>query len=116
MRRNWIIALLLAALTLALYWPVRQFDLIYFDDPLLLTESPEVQARLTWASVKWAFTSVVIANWQPVTNLSFLAVSQFFGTAPGPHHLANRSEERRVGKECRSLSSATQAEDGIRDA
>jgi tetratricopeptide (TPR) repeat protein len=89
MRRAWIIALLLAAVTLALYWPVRQFDLIYFDDPLLLTESPEVQAGWTWAGVKWAFTSVVIANWQPVTNLSFLAVSQFFGLAPGAHHLAN---------------------------
>src|ERR1017187_697114 len=89
MRRNLVICLLLAGLTLALYWPVRQFDLIHFDDPLLLTECPEVQAGLTWASVKWAFTSVVIANWQPVTNLSFLAVSQFFGTAPGPHHLAN---------------------------
>ena len=89
MRRNVLICLLLAGLTLALYWPVRQFDLIYFDDPLLLTDCPEVQAGLTWASVKWAFTSVVIANWQPATNLSFLVVSQFFGTAPGAHHLAN---------------------------
>jgi Tfp pilus assembly protein PilF len=89
MRRTWTIALLLAAATLALYWPVRHFDLIYFDDPLLLTDSPEVQAGLTWASVKWALTSVVIANWQPVTNLSFLLVSQFFGIAPGAHHLAN---------------------------
>jgi tetratricopeptide (TPR) repeat protein len=89
MRRSWIIALLLAAATLALYWPVRQFDLIYFDDPLLLTDCPEVQAGMTWASVKWALTSVVIANWQPVTNLSFLAVSQFFGVTPGAHHLAN---------------------------
>ncbi len=89
MRRSWIIALLLAAVTLVLYWPVRSFDLIYFDDPLLLTECPEVQAGLTWASIKWAFTSVVIANWQPVTNLSFLVVAQFFGNAPGAHHLAN---------------------------
>src|SRR5665213_2795977 len=89
MRRNLVICLLLAGLTLALYWPVRQFDLIYFDDPTLLTECPAVQAGWTWAGVKWALTSVVIANWQPVTNLSFLAVSQFFGTAPGPHHLAN---------------------------
>ena len=89
MRRPWIIALLLAAGTLALYWPVRCFDLIYFDDPLLLQNSPEIQAGLTWTSFKWAWTSVVIANWQPLTNLSFLAVSQFFGTAPGAHHLAN---------------------------
>src|ERR1017187_9065913 len=89
MRRNLVIYLLLTGLTLALYWPVRQFDLIHFDDPLLLTECPEVQAGLTWASIKWAFTSVVIANWQPLTNLSFLAVGQFFGLAPGAHHLAN---------------------------
>ncbi len=89
MRHPCIIALLLAALTLALYLPVRQFDLVYWDDPLLLNESPEVQAGLTWATVKWAFTSVVIANWQPLTNLSFLAVSQFCGIAPGAHHLAN---------------------------
>jgi hypothetical protein len=69
MRRTWTIALLLAA-TLALYWPVRHFDLIYFDDPLLLTDSPEVQAGLTWPAVKWALTSVVIANWLvPVTGL-----------------------------------------------
>src|ERR1035438_2512123 len=89
MRRTFVICLLLAGLTLALYWPVRSFGLVYFDDPLLLTECPEVQAGLTWASIKWAFTSVVIANWQPLTNLSFLAVGQFFGLAPGAHHLAN---------------------------
>lgn len=89
MRRPWIIALLLAAATLALYWPVRQFDIVYFDDPLLLNDNHEVQAGFTWAGVKWAFSSVVIANWQPVTNLSFLLVSQFFGIAPGAHHLAN---------------------------
>src|SRR5215469_9618963 len=89
MHRHWIIALLLTAITLALYMPVRHFDLIYFDDPVLLTGSPEVQAGLTWSSVKWALTSVVIANWHPVTNLSFLLVSQFFGIAPGAHHLAN---------------------------
>jgi tetratricopeptide (TPR) repeat protein len=89
MRRNLFICLLLAGITLGIYWPVRSFDLIYFDDPLVLTDCPEVQAGLTWASLKWALTGVVIANWQPVTNLSFLVVSQFFGTSPGVHHLAN---------------------------
>ena len=89
MRRDWTIALLLAGITLALYWPARTFDLIYFDDPLVLKDCAPVQAGLTWASVKWALTSVVIANWHPATNLSFLVVSEFFGTAPGPHHLAN---------------------------
>jgi len=89
MRRDWIIVLLLAGITFGLYWPTGGFDLIYFDDPLVLTECPAVQAGLTWASVKWALMSVVIANWHPVTNLSFLVVAQFFGATPGPQHLAN---------------------------
>ena len=79
------VAVTLAAATLALYWPVRHFDLIYFDDPLILKDTPEVQAGLTWSSFKWAWTSVVIANWQPLTNLSFLVVAGLFGSAPGPH-------------------------------
>ncbi len=89
MRRDWVIVLLLVGITLGLYWPTGGFDLIYFDDPLVLTECPAVQAGLTWASVKWALTSVVIANWHPVTNLSFLTVAHFFGATPGPQHLAN---------------------------
>jgi tetratricopeptide (TPR) repeat protein len=89
MRRDFLICFLLAGITLAIYWPARNFDLIYFDDPLLLTDSAPVKAGLTWASLQWAFTSVVIANWHPVTNLSFLLVAEFFGVAPGAHHLAN---------------------------
>jgi tetratricopeptide (TPR) repeat protein len=89
MRRDFLICFLLAGITLAIYWPARNFDLIYFDDPLLLTECAPVKAGLTWASLQWAFTSVVIANWHPVTNLSFLLVAEFFGVAPGAHHLAN---------------------------
>src|SRR5690554_3425647 len=47
--------------------------------------------------------------------------SQHFNNAPvievsGRTYPVERSEERRVGKECRSRGSAGQAEDGIRDA
>jgi hypothetical protein len=89
MRRNYFIALALAALTLALYWPVRGFDLVYWDDPQVMTDCPAAQAGLSWTGLKWALTGVVIANWHPLTNLSFLAVSQFFGHTPGAQHLAN---------------------------
>lgn len=88
-RLEWIIVFFLVGITLAIYWPVRHFDLVYFDDPMMMTDCPEVQAGLTWASVKWAFTGVVMANWNPLTSLSFLAVAEFFGVAPGPHHLVN---------------------------
>ena len=87
-RKNFLIAFALAAVTLALYWPVRGFDALYWDDALML-DDPALKAGLTLAGVKWALTSVVIANWHPLTNLSFLAVAQGFGHAPGAQHLAN---------------------------
>jgi Flp pilus assembly protein TadD len=89
MRRDWLIALILCLMTLAMYGPVRHFDLVYWDDPIFLTDSKEIKAGLTWAGIQWALSEVVIANWLPVTHLSFLAVSEYFGTAPGPHHLVN---------------------------
>ncbi len=89
MRRDCVIVILLAGITLGLYWPVGGFDLIRFDDPTVMQDTPEVQAGLTWAGLKWALTSVVIANWHPLTNLSYLLVAQFFGHTPGAQHLAN---------------------------
>ena len=88
-RKHFIIALALAAMTLTLYWPVRNFDLVRFDDPQVMTDCPFVAGGLTWAGLHWALTGVVIANWHPVTNLSFLTVAQFFGNTPGAQHLAN---------------------------
>ena len=35
MRRNFFICLLLAGITLAIYWPARHYDCIYFDDPVI---------------------------------------------------------------------------------
>jgi tetratricopeptide (TPR) repeat protein len=89
MRRNIIICLLLAGITLAIYWPVRNFDLISFDDPYFLTDSPEVRSGLNWHSFRWAMTSVVATNWHPVTSLSFVINHQLFGSNPGAEHLVN---------------------------
>jgi hypothetical protein len=89
MRRNIIIALWLAGITLAVYWPAGRFDLVYFDDPLFVTESPEINSGITAHSLLWASTSVIAANWHPVTNLSFLLTHQFWGASPGAEHWVN---------------------------
>ncbi len=84
-----LVSLLLAGLTLGLYWPAARFDLIYFDDPLFVTDGAEFNCGVTWASLAWACRSVVVANWHPLTNLSFLVTHQFFGVNPGAEHLVN---------------------------
>jgi tetratricopeptide (TPR) repeat protein len=88
-RRNFFICLLLAGITLAIYWPVGNYDLVFYDDPFFFTENPEVQSGLNWHSVAWAMTGVVAANWHPVTSLSFVLDHQLFGTNPGAEHFVN---------------------------
>ncbi|HSY74127.1 MAG TPA: tetratricopeptide repeat protein [Dongiaceae bacterium] len=88
MRRNIFICLSLAAVTLAVFWPLRHFGFVYYDDQLF-TDNPAVNSGLNWNSFGWAFSSVVVANWHPVTSLSFVLDHQFFGTNPGAEHLVN---------------------------
>ncbi len=84
-----VVCLVLALVTLALYWPVTHHAFIDFDDGDYLTENPVVQAGLTWHGVAWAFTNTEAANWHPLTWLSHMADCQFFGLNPGAHHFVN---------------------------
>jgi Flp pilus assembly protein TadD len=87
MRLKIYICLLLAVVTLAIYWPTGHYGIIYFDDPYFVLNN-EVGAGLTWHSVWWALSSVVVSNWQPVTNLSFVLTHQFFGyNFPAEHRV-----------------------------
>jgi len=89
MRREAIICLGLAAITLALYWPVSRHDFINLDDPDYVTENPTVQAGLTGLGLRWAFGASHAYNWHPLTWLSHMLDCQLFGLKPGPHHLAS---------------------------
>ena len=71
------------------YAQVRFFDFVNFDDGLYVFKNTHVQAGLTAASVKWALTSVVSANWMPVTVLSHMLDAQLFQMNSGMHHLVN---------------------------
>ena len=89
MRRDIGICVLLAAATLAVYWPVGRFAFIKFDDGGYVYENPHVRRGLTWAGAEWAFTTGAQANWHPLTWLSHMADWQLFGSWAGGHHLVN---------------------------
>ncbi len=82
------ICLLLAGITLAIYWPAGHFDAVYIDDPLFVM-STEVAEGLNWHGLAWAMTGVVASNWHPITTLSFLITRSFWGYNPGAEHLVN---------------------------
>ena len=83
------IALLLAVATFALYLPVAWFSFVVYDDGLYVTDNPIVQAGITWAGVKWAFTTMAACNWHPLTWLSHMTDCGVFGLNPAGPHLEN---------------------------
>src|SRR5512137_2672371 len=85
MRRDAIICLGLAAITLALFWPVSRHEFVNLDDPDYVTENPAVQAGVTWAGVRWAFSGSHASNWHPLTWLSHMLDCQLFGLTAGAH-------------------------------
>ena len=84
-----VCAIALVALTLAVYAPVRHFDFVQVDDPLYVAENPNVLSGLTTDGIAWAFTTGRAANWHPVTWLSHMLDVQWFGVAPGWHHVTS---------------------------
>src|ERR1043165_1543284 len=87
-RTLWI-AVLLAALTVAVYLPVRGFNYVEVDDPAYVFENSHVREGLTVDGVTWAFTTGTAANWHPLTWMSHMIDVQLFGLHPSAHHVVN---------------------------
>jgi protein O-mannosyl-transferase len=88
-RREGLICLLLALTTVSVYWPVRHFEFLNFDDGAYVTANPHVFRGLSQKSFAWAFNNLEAANWHPMTWLSHMLDCQLFGFRPGLHHLTN---------------------------
>jgi len=86
---EWLVAVLLALVTIALYWPTAGYDFVNYDDPDYVTANVHVQNGLTLASIKWALLNPVADNWHPLTVLSHMLDCDNFGLEPGGHHLVN---------------------------
>ena len=81
--------LLLAVVTVAVFWPVRNCDYINYDDPVYVTSNPHVRQGLTANGVVWAFTTIHSSNWHPLTWLSHMFDVELFGLKPAGPHLVN---------------------------
>jgi tetratricopeptide (TPR) repeat protein len=81
------LALLLA--TFAVYAQVRDFDFVNYDDVDYITGNLNVRQGITTQGLEWALTSRDTGNWIPLTWVSHMLDSQFFGLDSGWHHLHN---------------------------
>ena len=84
-----LISLLLVVATFAAYWQVHEFDFVGFDDDSYIYENQQVQHGLSLDNLIWAFTTVTVSNWHPLTWLSHMLDFQLFGMDSGKHHLGN---------------------------
>jgi len=78
--------LLLAAVTVAVYWPLLHNGFIDFDDDVYVTSNMIVRQGLTLKGFFWAFSTFHAANWHPLTWLSHMLDVELFGLNPLGHH------------------------------
>jgi len=87
-RSLWI-CLLLAGVTLAVYWPVTRYEFVNYDDSDFITANPIIQAGVTARGFHYALSAEVARNWHPLTLFSHMLDCQLFGLRAGGHHLTS---------------------------
>ncbi len=88
-RRDGLVCLLLAAATLAIFWPLNKSLFLDYDDNMYILENVHVRSGLSWNNVAWAFTTGYAANWHPLTWISHMIDCQLYGLDAGNHHQTN---------------------------
>jgi Flp pilus assembly protein TadD len=84
-----VLGFVLVVLTLVLYWPATRYEFVNLDDNLYVFHNPWVTKGLSFDGLKWALTSLHIANWHPLTWVSHMLDCSFYGLFAGGHHLTN---------------------------
>lgn len=89
MRPDILICLFLVIATLLVYWQVRNYSFVNYDDRQYVTHNHYVNTGFTLDSIKWSFTAIHASNWHPLTWLSHMLDCQIYGMNSGQHHLTN---------------------------
>lgn len=90
-RRDLCVLIILAVVTAAVYWPVRQHAFVNYDDPDYVTDNAIIQRGLSTDGLAWAFGTLHgrATYWFPLTWITHMLDCQLFGLNAGAHHLTN---------------------------
>ncbi len=78
----------IVVVTLWLHWPAVQGKFLHWDDPLYLKNVAHWQ-KVSWSSVRWAFSTTGHDYYSPLTWLSYLIDHQTAGLDPHRFHATN---------------------------
>jgi len=70
------------------YLPAFSGGFVNWDDDRYVTGNPAVR-ELSWANVRWAFTTLHESNWHPLTWISHMIDGALFGSNAAGHHAAS---------------------------
>jgi hypothetical protein len=82
-------ALVLVALTFAVFGQAVGFGFVDFDDGSYVTDVDALRRGLGWDGIVWAFTSRHGVVWQPLTWISHMLDFTCFGAQPAGHHVTS---------------------------
>jgi tetratricopeptide (TPR) repeat protein len=83
------ICIFLAAIVWAVFGQTLGYGFVNFDDDIYVYDNPEVAQGLTLKGIASAFSCGHTDNWVPLTTISHMLDSQFYGLNAGGHHLTN---------------------------
>ncbi|KJU86654.1 Tetratricopeptide TPR_2 repeat protein [Candidatus Magnetobacterium bavaricum] len=87
---NLLIVFCLMTLIMIAYRPLGDNGLVSYDDEKYLTESVYVKSGLTTEGMTWAFTTLYLSNWHPLTWLSYMLDTEVYGGVnPQGVHMTN---------------------------
>ena len=84
-----VLCLVLTAITLVAYAPLKENGFVNYDDDRYVTDNSHVKGGLSWSNAEWAFRTTDASNWHPLTWISHMADVQWFGMNPAGHHLTS---------------------------
>ncbi len=79
----------LTVLVVLVYAQTLDHRFVNYDDPDYVSGNSVVRSGLSLTSIVWAFTTVHVANWIPLTWISHMVDVQLFGEWTGGHHLTS---------------------------
>lgn len=82
-------AFALIVLNALVFGQTLQFEFVYFDDRLYVTENPYVLNGLTVEGLRYAFSTEPAPMSNPLTLVSHMLDVELFGVNPGAHHAVN---------------------------
>ena len=90
-RKEVLFGLFIVIATLVVYYPVKDYDFVNYDDPMYVMDNFAIRSGLTWDTVAWSFTggTQVTNYWAPLTWLSIALDYHLYGLNAGGYHLTN---------------------------